>query len=66
MPGLYPLSPSGQLVSVDSLLPIHILEGFYQPILSDKKHEIERLMRRVKSFKRDKYKVSRELKTLNL
>jgi len=65
MPGLYPVQ-NGYRVNVDNLMPIHVLESFYYPIVQEKRHELEKVSNRVKTNKKEKYKVSRELKNFNI
>jgi len=66
MPGLYPYGPNGQRVAIEGLMPIHVVEGFYSPMMREKSSELDNISNRISNLKREKYQISREHKNLTL
>ena len=64
--GTPPPGLSAQRASLDHLLPISVVEGFYSPIMYEKAQEIERIRRQVRALKKERYTWAREFKNQKL
>ena len=52
--------------SVASYLPIHVVENFYYPMIRDQQQVLERIKGQMKVIRKERYRIARETKFLQI